>query len=78
MDSASNAGKPPDKVGVLCTRCRVPFREKVRNVRDDSQLQCPNCNRPITFSSDSADSGVQRGMIEARRTKNGLMPSAAR
>ncbi|ABD08437.1 hypothetical protein RPB_3743 [Rhodopseudomonas palustris HaA2] len=70
--------KSPDKIRVLCTKCRVPFREKIRNVREGTQVQCPNCNRLITFSTDSADLGVQRAFTEVRRIKNGLMLSIHR
>lgn len=71
MDSLLATPKIPDKVRVLCGRCRVPFREKIKNMREGFQTQCPNCNRLITFSSDSADLGVQRAMTEARRIRNG-------
>lgn len=70
--------KPPDKIHVLCTKCRVPFREKIRNIREGVQVQCPNCNKLITFSTDSADLGVQRAFTEARRIKNGMMLSINR
>ncbi|WP_322518034.1 hypothetical protein SR870_11215 [Rhodopseudomonas palustris] len=70
--------KSPDKIRVLCTKCRVPFREKIRNVREGTQVQCPNCNKLITFSTDSADLGVQRAFTEVRRIKNGMMLSIHR
>lgn len=76
MDSLLATPKIPDKVRVLCSRCRVPFREKIKNMREGFQTQCPNCNRLITFSSDSADLGVQRAMTEARRIRNGAAASA--
>jgi hypothetical protein len=72
------APSPPDKIRVMCSNCRVPFREKVKNVRDGVQVQCPNCCRLLTFSSDSADPGVQRAMTDARRIKNGLALSGPR
>ena len=71
MDSLLATPKIPDKVRVLCGRCRVPFREKIKNMREGFQTQCPHCNRLITFSSDSGDLGVQRAMTEARRIRNG-------
>ena len=70
--------KTPDKIRVLCSKCRVPFREKIKNIREGAQVQCPNCNKLITFSSDSADLGVQRAFTEARRIKNGMMLSVSR
>lgn len=76
MDSLLATPKMPDKVRVLCSRCRVPFREKIKNMREGFQTQCPNCNQLITFSSDSADLGVQRAMTEARRIRNGSAVAA--
>ncbi|ABE38965.1 hypothetical protein [Rhodopseudomonas pseudopalustris] len=70
--------KPPDKIRVLCTKCRVPFREKIKNIREGAQVQCPTCNKLITFSSDSADLGVQRAFTEVRRIKNGMLLSIHR
>jgi hypothetical protein len=61
-----------NKVKVLCTRCRLPFRERASQLKEGHQAQCPNCNRLITFSSDSADIGVRKAMTEARRIKYGL------
>ena len=40
--------------------------------------KCPNCNRLITFSVDSADAGVQRAMTDVRRIKNGMLLSINR
>jgi len=57
------------KVKVLCSRCKVPFRARVSQMKEGHQAQCPNCSRLITFSSDSADLGVRRAMTEARRIK---------
>lgn len=72
------APKNPDKIRVLCTKCRVTFRERIRNVREGYQVQCPNCSRLITFSTDSGDAGVMRAITEARRIKNGLLLSINR
>ena len=63
-----------DRIKVQCTRCRMPFREKVSNLREGYQRQCPNCNRMITFDNDSQDVGVRRAMTEARRIRNGYVP----
>lgn len=65
-----------DKVRVQCGRCRSNFREKVSNLRDGYQSQCPNCSRLITFSSDSGDIFVQKAMTEARRIRNGRATKA--
>ncbi|WP_022719702.1 hypothetical protein [Rhodopseudomonas sp. B29] len=78
MDKLLAAPKMPDKVRVMCVKCQTPFREKIKNIREGVQVQCPNCNRLITFSTDSADPGVQRAMTDARRIKNGMMLSINR
>lgn len=64
------------KVKILCSRCKVPFRARVSQMKEGYQAQCPNCNRLITFSNDSADLGVRRAMTEARRIKY-AMPAPA-
>jgi len=78
MNTQLSPSKPPDKIRVTCTQCRIPFREKVKNVREGVQVQCPNCSRLMTFSADSADSGIQRAMTDARRIKNALLLTAGR
>jgi hypothetical protein len=62
-----------DKVKVLCSRCKNPFREKVSNMREGYQTQCPNCYRLIIFDPTSQDPGVRRAMTEARRIRNGII-----
>jgi hypothetical protein len=61
-----------NKIKIQCTRCRMPFRERVSQVKEGHQTQCPNCNRLITFSGDSADVAVRRAMTEARRIIFGI------
>jgi DNA-directed RNA polymerase subunit RPC12/RpoP len=65
------------KIKVQCTRCRLPFRERASQVKEGNQAQCPNCNRLITYSTDSADSGVRKAKTEARRIRYGV-PALAR
>ena len=62
-----------EKIRVRCSRCKSGFREKVANMREGYQAQCPSCNRLITFSSDSGDACVKRAMTEARRIRNGFI-----
>ena len=62
-----------DKIKVHCTKCSNPFREKLSNLREGYQAQCPNCYRLITFDNASQDRGVQRAMRDARRMRNGYV-----
>lgn len=62
-----------DKVKVLCSRCKKPFREKVSNMREGYQTQCPHCYKMIIFDATSEDPGVRRAMTEARRIRNGVI-----
>ena len=67
----------PDRVKILCTRCKNPFRVRVGDCRDGHQAQCPSCYRMITFDSGSEDVGVKRAMTEARRIRTGYVPPQA-
>ena len=62
-----------EKIRVQCSRCKGGFREKVANIREGFQAQCPNCNRLITFSVDSGDVAIKRAITEARRIRNGFI-----
>jgi transposase-like protein len=62
-----------DKIRVTCSRCKSGFREKVANVREGFQAQCPNCNRLITFSVESGDAFIKKAVVEARRIRNGFI-----
>jgi DNA-directed RNA polymerase subunit RPC12/RpoP len=63
-----------DRIKVLCSRCKTPFRERLSNVRNGSQTQCPRCFKAITFDSDSQDPGIMRAMRDARRLRTGYVP----
>ena len=62
-----------DRIKVHCSKCKVPFRQKLSNVREGFQTQCPNCDRLIIFDNTSQDSGVLRAMRDARRMRNGYV-----
>ena len=66
-----------DRIKILCSRCRNPFREKFSNVRNGNQTQCPHCLKAIFFDTDSQDPGVMRAMKEARRMRTGYVPPPA-
>jgi hypothetical protein len=63
-----------DRIKIICTRCKNPFREKLSGVRNGSQTQCPHCFRAIFFDSDSQDPGIVRAMRDARRMRTGYVP----
>ena len=62
-----------EKIRVTCSRCKSGFREKVANIREGFQAQCPSCNRLITFSVDSGDASIKKAITEARRIRNGFI-----
>jgi transposase-like protein len=62
-----------EKIRVTCSRCKSGFREKVANIREGFQAQCPSCNRLITFSVDSGDASIKKAIVEARRIRNGFI-----
>jgi hypothetical protein len=67
-----------DKIKILCSRCHTPIRAKARSLLEGYQMQCPGCDRMITFSVDSSDANVRRAMTAARRARNGwVMPEAS-
>lgn len=66
-----------DKIKIICTRCKNPFREKAREMRDGFQSQCPHCYRMITFDRDSQDPGVMRALRAARQLRRVLAESEA-
>jgi hypothetical protein len=63
-----------DRIRVQCTRCNNSFREKLFNIRDGYQTQCPGCNRFITFDDVNQDVGIRRAMRDARRMRTGYVP----
>jgi hypothetical protein len=63
-----------DRIKIICPRCKNPFREKLSNVRNGSQTQCPQCYRAIFFDTDSQDAAIMRAMRDARRLRTGWVP----
>ena len=58
-----------DKVKIRCPACTRVFREKASRVRDNSQLNCQNCNRLITLSKETEDPFIRRALRTAREIK---------
>ena len=42
-----------EKVKIKCSKCTSIFRERATRLRNGHQLNCPQCNRLITFDSGS-------------------------
>jgi DNA-directed RNA polymerase subunit RPC12/RpoP len=56
----------PDRVKILCSKCRKPFSERAQRLREGYQMQCPHCMKLITFDSSSEDPNIRRPLKEAR------------
>jgi DNA-directed RNA polymerase subunit RPC12/RpoP len=55
-----------DRIKILCSKCRKPFGERAKRLRDGYQVQCPNCMKLITFDSSSEDPNIRRPLKAAR------------
>lgn len=55
-----------EKIKIKCTRCSSVFRERGSRIKNGYQLNCPNCNRLITFDTSSEDPGVRKAFQAAR------------
>jgi DNA-directed RNA polymerase subunit RPC12/RpoP len=56
----------PDRVKILCSKCKKTFGERATRLRDGYQMQCPQCMRLITFDNSSEDPNVRRPLKAAR------------
>jgi DNA-directed RNA polymerase subunit RPC12/RpoP len=56
----------PDRVKIICSKCRKSFGERASRLRDGYQMQCPHCMKLITFDSSSEDPNVRRPLKAAR------------
>jgi DNA-directed RNA polymerase subunit RPC12/RpoP len=56
----------PDRIKILCSKCKKPFSERAPRLRDGYQMQCPHCMKLITFDSSSEDPNIRRPLKEAR------------
>jgi DNA-directed RNA polymerase subunit RPC12/RpoP len=56
----------PDRIMILCSKCRKPFGERAARLRNGYQVQCPNCMMLITFDSSSEDPNTGRPLKAAR------------
>ena len=55
-----------EKIRIKCTRCASVFRERGSRIRNGFQLNCPQCNRLITFDTSSEDVNVRKAFQAAK------------
>ena len=55
-----------DKVRIRCPFCTRMFRDRASRIRQGYQVNCGDCNRLITFSSDTEDPHLRRALKAAR------------
>lgn len=55
-----------DRIKIMCSKCKKPFSERARLLRDGYQMQCPHCMKLITFDSSSEDINISRPLRAAR------------
>lgn len=63
---------PEDKIRIRCTKCTAVFRERERRIRNGFQLNCPQCNRLITFDTSSDDPNVRKAFQAAKLLRQAL------
>jgi DNA-directed RNA polymerase subunit RPC12/RpoP len=63
-----------NKVKIKCSKCSMMFRERAHRIRNDFQMQCPNCFKLITFDSGSEDTNIRRALSLARKLRTGTEP----
>ena len=66
-----------EKVKIKCSKCTSIFRERATRLRNGHQLNCPQCNRLITFDSGSEDPNIRNALQRARETRLALDDAAA-
>jgi hypothetical protein len=57
---------PEEKIKIRCTRCTATFRERGSRIKNGFQLNCPQCNRLITFDTTSEDVNVRKAFHAAK------------
>lgn len=57
---------PEEKIKIKCTKCAAVFRERGSRIRNGFQLNCPQCNRLITFDTSSEDVNVRKAFQAAK------------
>jgi hypothetical protein len=60
-----------DKIKIICSRCKKPFRVSAVGIRPGHQTQCTHCLQIITLDSDATDLTVRRALANAREIRSG-------
>jgi DNA-directed RNA polymerase subunit RPC12/RpoP len=61
-----------EKIKIKCTRCSSVFRERGSRIQNGFQVNCPQCNRLITFDTSSEDPNVRKTLQATRALKTAL------
>lgn len=67
-----------DKVKIRCPYCTRMFRDRASRIRQGYQVNCNDCNRLITFSSDTEDPFLRRALKAAREVRSACEMEAQR
>jgi DNA-directed RNA polymerase subunit M/transcription elongation factor TFIIS len=59
-----------EKIKIKCTKCSSFFRERGSRIRNGFQLNCPHCNRLISFDTTSEDINVRKAFRAARELRH--------
>ena len=65
-----------EKIKIRCSKCTAVFRERGGRVRNGYQMNCPHCNKLITFDSDSEDPNIRKALQRARQVRQALEAAA--
>jgi Zn finger protein HypA/HybF involved in hydrogenase expression len=55
-----------EKIKIKCTNCSTVFRERGARIKNGFQLNCPQCNRLITFDTNSEDMNIRKAFQSAK------------
>jgi len=58
-----------EKIKIKCTKCNQVFRERAGKVRNGFQMNCPHCNRLITFDSSAEDRNIRKALSSAKELR---------
>lgn len=58
-----------EKVKIKCSKCSQIFRERAQKVRNGFQVNCPHCNRLITFDTSTEDRNIRKALQGAKEIR---------
>jgi DNA-directed RNA polymerase subunit RPC12/RpoP len=64
-----------EKVKIKCTKCSQVFRERAQRVRPGFQINCPHCNRLITFDPTVEDRNIRKALSGAKEIRAAIEAS---